>query len=106
MSFSSEGARKGVVHIKRCSHSLKLLVFELLGGATFGPTTEDSKPSLTPTFGTQNVHDVGPALLRAHHIKMQFSKSHLGHGLFDPLIVTFQSFSISYLFILRIKAVV
>ncbi len=29
-------------------------------------------------------------LKRAHHIKMQFSKLHFGHGLFDPLIVTFQ----------------
>ncbi len=29
-------------------------------------------------------------LLRAHHIKMQFSNSHYGHGLFDLLIVTFQ----------------
>ncbi len=29
-------------------------------------------------------------LQRAHHIKLQFSKSHFGHGLFDPLIVTFQ----------------
>ncbi len=27
---------------------------------------------------------------RAHHTKMQFSNSHFGHGLFDPLIVTFQ----------------
>ncbi len=29
-------------------------------------------------------------LQRAHHIKMQFSNSRFGHGLFGPLTVTFQ----------------
>ncbi len=29
-------------------------------------------------------------LSRAHHKKMQFSYLYFGHGLFDPLTVTFQ----------------
>ncbi len=38
------------------------------------------------------VNHMSKSAKRAHHIKMQFSNSHFGHGLFDQLIVTFQGF--------------
>ncbi len=36
-------------------------------------------------------------LIRANHIKMQFSNLHFGHGLFDALLVDFQGQSLFYL---------
>ena len=43
------------------------------------------RPSVTgPKFRLELIHD--RKYRRAHHIKMQFSMSHFGHCLFDPVI--------------------